>query len=98
LIASEELHIWLIVWEKLDAKICSFSLEISTYSRDTALDQCGTALSAAEPHASLFFCTCQLDLAKVSEFRSIVRFRTLNPIQQEFHFDEHCLTLVNTRK
>jgi hypothetical protein len=36
----------------------------------------GLGLCAAEPHALLFLCTCQLDLARVSEFRSIERFRT----------------------
>jgi hypothetical protein len=28
----------------------------------------GSGLSAAEPHALKFLCTCQLDLARVSEF------------------------------
>jgi hypothetical protein len=33
-------------------------------------------LCAAEPHVLYFLCTCQLDLARVSEFRSIERFST----------------------
>ena len=36
----------------------------------------GFGLCAAEPHGLLFLCMCQLDLATVSEFRSIERFRT----------------------
>jgi len=36
----------------------------------------GLGLSAVEPHALKFLCTCQLDLARVNEFRSIERFRT----------------------
>ena len=42
----------------------------------------GSGLSAAQPHALKFLYTCQLDLARVSEFRSIERFRTLDTIQQ----------------
>jgi hypothetical protein len=34
----------------------------------------GLGLSVAEPHELWFWCTCQLDLARVSEFRSIERF------------------------
>jgi len=42
----------------------------------------GLGLSAAEPHALQFMCTCQLDLARFSEFRSIERFRTPDTVQQ----------------
>jgi len=42
----------------------------------------GLGLSAAEPHALYFMCTFQLDLARVSEFRSIERFRTPDTVQQ----------------
>jgi hypothetical protein len=36
----------------------------------------GLGLSTAEPHALWFMSTCQLDLARVSEFRSTDRSRT----------------------
>jgi hypothetical protein len=39
----------------------------------------GLGLSAAEPPALWFLCTCQLDLARVSEFRSIERFSPEDP-------------------
>ena len=42
----------------------------------------GFELSAAEPHALSFLCTCQLDLARASEFSSIERFRTPDTVQQ----------------
>jgi len=42
----------------------------------------GLGLCAAQRHALLFLCTCQLDLARVSEFRSIERFRTPDTVQQ----------------
>jgi hypothetical protein len=38
----------------------------------------GLELSAAGPHVLEFLCSCQLDLARVSELRSIERFRTQN--------------------
>jgi len=37
---------------------------------------------ALEPHALQFLCTCQLDLERVSEFRSIERFSTAVTTQQ----------------
>jgi hypothetical protein len=42
----------------------------------------GSGSSAAEPRALSFLCTCQLDLARVTEFRSIERFRAPDTIQQ----------------
>jgi len=41
----------------------------------------GIGLSAAEPHAPLFMCTCQLDFARVSGCRSIKRFSTADAVQ-----------------
>ena len=39
-------------------------------------------LSAVEPHALYFLCTCQLDLARVSEFGSRERFTAPDTVQQ----------------
>jgi hypothetical protein len=87
IIVSEELQARLIVWEGFWAwcrlegtsgeALSSFSLEFSTYARDTAPVECGMdlsvvitwvglGLSAAEPHALLFLCTCQLDSERQS--------------------------------
>jgi hypothetical protein len=42
----------------------------------------GLELSAVVPRALYFLCTCQLDLLRVSGFKSIERFMTLDTIQQ----------------
>jgi len=48
----------------------------------TVITWVGFALSAAEPHASEYICMWQLDLVRVSAFRSMERFRTPDTVQQ----------------
>ena len=60
----------------------SFSLKFSTYGCDTALEECGDGFECSHhmgwfrvmlsrATSLQFLCTCQLDLVRVSEFRSI---------------------------
>jgi hypothetical protein len=46
----------------------------------------GLRLCTAEPHALEFMCKCHLDLARVTQFRSIERFRTQDT--------GHCTTIM----
>jgi len=67
--------------------LSSFSLELSTrvvippwrslgIDLSAVISWAGLGLNVAEPHAVSFLCPYQLDLERVSEFRSIERFRT----------------------
>jgi hypothetical protein len=103
IIVSEELQARLIVWEEFWAwhrlggasgkALSSISLEFSTYTRDTALEECGDGFECGY-HVGWFrvesgggVCTLVLVYVSirlretVSEFRSIERFSTADKVQ-----------------
>jgi hypothetical protein len=95
LIASEDLQARLIISEELQASSIFVFFGVSHYRCATALEECGDRFEWGHHvgwftvvhggAASLvFLCTCQLDIARVSKFRSLERFRTLDTVQQGF--------------
>jgi len=104
MIVSEELQARLIIWEEFWAwyrlggasgkALSSFSVQLGTYARDTAPEECGDGFECGH-HVGWFrvesggaVCTLVLVYVSirlretVSEFRSIERFSTADTVQQ----------------
>jgi hypothetical protein len=92
LIASVEVLPQLIIWEEIQVNSRIVFFGVSHYGHNTALEECGDEFECGHHLGRIrvvsggatpleFLCTCQLDLARVSKFRSIKRFSMLDTIQ-----------------